>query len=231
MFVRHPRLALAGVITALCCAFLARTPAAIDAHQGKSMGPRCGETARRGRVFAALLAAVALLAAACSSGGSSPGSGGSPDAGRSASSPSAVGYSRCMRSHGVPDYPDPPNGGGLPKASAQELGVTGSQFRAAQRACQHLLPNTGGSFITSFEQCVATGDCPQVLVRQAMTEMLKFARCMRSHGVPNWPDPTIGRGGAPFFNGSAHGIDDHSPQIRTKIGECERVAPSPVLFG
>jgi len=54
---------------------------------------------------------------------------------------------------------------------------------------------------------------------------------MRSHGVPNWPDPTIGRGGAPFFNGSAHGIDDHSPQIRTKIGECERVAPSPVLFG
>ena len=65
MFVRHPRLALAGVITALCCAFLARTPAAIDAHQGKSMGPRCGETARRGRVFAALLAAVATLVAAC----------------------------------------------------------------------------------------------------------------------------------------------------------------------
>ncbi len=201
----------------------------MNPHHGKSMGLHHGETARHGSVPAALLATIALLAAAC--GGSPSSTGGSPDAGGPANSPSAVAYSHCIRSHGVPNYPDPPSSGTLPKVSAQELGVSGSQLQAAQRTCHDVLPRTGGSLDTRFEQCVATGDCPQALVQQVMNEMRKFALCMRSHGVPNWPDPTIGRGGAPFFNGSAHGINDHSPPIRTKIGECERVAPSPVLFG
>ena len=192
------------------------------------MNSHHGETARHGAVFAALLATIALLAAACSNSSST---GGSPTAGGAASPPSAVAYSHCIRSHGVPKYPDPPSGGGLPKTSAQELGVSGSQLQAAQRACQHMLPNTGGSLAIRFEQCVATGTCPQALVQQVLNKMRRFAVCMRSHGVPNWPDPTIGRGGAPFFNGSAHGIDDHSPRINAKIIECERVAPAPVLFG
>jgi hypothetical protein len=230
MLVRHRPLASAEVITAMCHAFLASTLAAMIPDHGKSMRRHHGETARHGRVLVALLATITLPAAACSSP-SSTGSGGSPNAGGSASSPSAVSYSHCMRSHGVPKYPDPDSSGTLPKTSAQLLGVSSSQLQVAQRACQHLLPNPAGSLVTRFQQCVATGDCPQTLVRQIMTEMLKFARCMRSHGVPNWPDPTTGRGGAPFFNGSAHGINDHAPQIRTKIGECERVTPSPVLFG
>ena len=69
---------------------------------------------RRGRGLATLLVAVALLAAAC--GGGNPGdlgvaSHGSPATGSPSSSDStaasSVGYSRCMRSHGVPDFPDP----------------------------------------------------------------------------------------------------------------------------
>jgi hypothetical protein len=231
MPVRHHRLAVGGVIAAMCHAFLACTLAARYPRHGKGVGPYHGVPARPGRAFAALLTAVALLAAACSGSSSARGSGGSPDARGPANSPSAVSYSHCIRSHGVPNYPDPSGGGTLPKTSAQQLGVRNSQFQAAQQACRHLLPSTGGSLSTSFEQCVAAGNCPQALVRRVMAEMLNFARCMRSHGVPNWPDPTIGRGGAPFFNGSAHGIDDHAPQIRTKIGECERVSPSPVLFG
>ena len=100
------------------------------------------------RTVAAIIAAatLALLAAACGSGDSpSPaGSGGSPAAGGSAGSPSAVAYSACMRSHGVPTYPDPNSSGQLPKTDAQLLGVSTSQYQAAQHACQHLLP-TGGS--------------------------------------------------------------------------------------
>ena len=73
-----------------------------------------------------------------------------------------------------------------------------------------------------------TGDCPQALVRQILTAELRFARCMRSHGVPNWPDPTIGPGGRPAFNVSAYGINPHhSPQINSKIGECERLTGNP----
>jgi hypothetical protein len=135
-----------------------------------------------------------------------------------------------MRSQGVPNYPDPGGGGTLPKVSAQQLGVSSSQFQAAQRACQYLLPATGGLLnASSLRQCELTGDCPQALVRQALNEGLSFARCMRSHGVPSWPDPTTDAEGRPYFDLSAHGFSRqqaHSPQIRAKVNECEHEMPS-----
>jgi hypothetical protein len=146
------------------------------------------------RTAAAIIvaAALALLAAACSGSPSSTGSGGSSNAGGSTNSPSAVAYSACMRSHGVPNFPDPNSSGAIPKADPQRLGVSSSQLQAAQRACQQLLPNNGGALsASSLRQCEETGDCPQALVQQAMTQLRKFSRCMRNHGVPNWPDPTI----------------------------------------
>ena len=168
--------------------------------------------------------ATAVLAAACSISSSSTGSAGSPNAGGSASAHSGVGYSHCIRSHGVPGYPDPNGDGVLPKTSAQRLGVSSSQLQAAQSACQHLLPSNGGTLnADSFRQCMLTGDCPQALVRQAMTEMLRFSRCMRAHGVPNWPDPTIGTQGRPAFDLSAHGFSEqqaHSQWLNRKSNEC-----------
>ena len=116
----------------------------------------------RARAAAAIIAtaALAMLAAACGGPASSAGSGGSPNAGGSASSPSAVGYSRCIRSHGVPNFPDPGGGGEIPKADPQQLGISGSRLQLAQRACQHLLPSNGGSFQQQAQQCYVAGDCP-----------------------------------------------------------------------
>ncbi len=127
-----------------------------------------------------------------------------------------------MRSHGVPDYPDPGSGGTLPKPGAQAFGVSSSQFSAAQRACQHLLPATGAS----IQQCEMTGDCPQAVVQQALNVMRKYARCIRSHGVPNWPDPTIDSQGRPFFDVSNVGITHqytHSTLFESKDRVCERL--------
>ncbi len=111
------------------------------------------------------------------------------------------GGGRLFRLHALPrpaGLPRPTSGGGIPKESAQHLGVSSSQFYAAQRACQHLLPATGGSLTaSSLQQCYLAGVCPQALVQQAMNAGLKFARCMRSHTVPNWPDPTIDSQGRP----------------------------------
>jgi len=176
------------------------------------------------RTAAAIIgtAALALLAAACS-GPSSPGSGGSPDAGGAANSTSAVGFSRCMRSHGVPNYPDPSSSNtmadGLPKVSPQQLGVTLSRFQAAQAACGHLLPNGGRAAQTASQQLLGNG--------------LKFARCMRSHGAPNWPDPTrstpaavaLGAPSYMFQMGGLPGLDGRSfpPQVRTAMHECLRL--------
>ena len=164
-------------------------------------------------------AILALLAAACSSP-SSIGSGGAPTAGGSADTTSAVGFSRCMRSHGVPNYPDPGSRNtmpdGLPKVSPQQLGVATSQFQAAQTSCGHLLPNGGRVAQPASQQLLSDG--------------LKFARCMRSHGVPNWPDPTRSTAsalamGAPsymFQMGGLQGLDGRSfpPQVRTTMHEC-----------
>jgi hypothetical protein len=168
-------------------------------------------------------AALALLAAACGGSPSSTGSGGSSNAGGSASSQSAVAYSGCMRSHGVPNFPDPSSTGGIPKETAQQLGVSSSQLQAAQNPCQHLLPNTGN-----------IDDNPAAL-HQWWSQMLHFARCMHSHGVPNWPDPSpypqdLVR---PTFNLHAADIGFHlgaqpgnivnSPQIEAKVRQCDSV--------
>jgi hypothetical protein len=191
------------------------------------------------RIAAAIFAtaALALFAAACSSPSSAgtssqANSAASSTAGTATSSQSVVAYAQCMRSNGVPKYPDPASGGQLPKGSAQAFGVSDSQYQAAQRTCQHLLP-TGGSFDEQAHECIQAGDCPPALVQQMLTADRKFAQCMRSHGVPNWPDPTISDGGAPIFKVSAAGIthsQTHSPPMSNTIMQCSRLYPAPVAM-
>ena len=177
-------------------------------------------------------AGLAMLAAACSGSPSSTAAGGSLDAGDSSSSPSAVAYSGCMRSHGVPNYPDPRDGQ-LPKGGAQAFGVSSSVFSAAQTACHDLLPDAG-SFQEQASQCTLSGDCPPAVVQQMMTIDLKFAQCMRSHGVPNWPDPTIGLQGSPVFDLSKVGIthaQTHSAPMSNTIAECQSLEGATLTFG
>jgi hypothetical protein len=176
------------------------------------------------RIAAAVIAAAALVLLAAACGGSPSSIGDTPNGSGSATSTSAVAYSHCIRSHGVPNYPDPSSGGQLPKGSAEQFGVSNSRLQTARRACQHMYPSNGGSF-QQLMLCENTGDCPQAVVQHALTEMRSFARCMRSHGVPNWPDPTIDSQGRPFFNVSGAGLSHaytHSPLIESKDRQCGR---------
>jgi hypothetical protein len=176
-------------------------------------------------IATALLVLLALLALAA--GCSSPSSGGgAPAAGGSATLPSAVAYSHCVRTHGVPRFPDPGSNGQVPKAGPQQLGVSGSQLQAAQHDCQHLYPSNGGSVQQEEQGCYVASDCPAALTRRMMTAALRFSRCMRAHAVPNFPDPTDSQGSV-FFNTSAHGISDamsHTPQFIGKLNTCQRQA-------
>ena len=162
--------------------------------------------------------ALALLAAAC---GGSPGSHvaqlGSTTTKSSTSSWAAaaqqngmLAFSRCMRSHGVPNFPDPNSSGALPKRQVDQLAASSPQFPPAHRACEHLLPNGGQP--------------TQAQVQQAWNDMRNFAHCMRSHGVPNWPDPaaTSQQDQRPFFH-VPDSIDPNAPQITTKIRVCQHV--------
>jgi hypothetical protein len=144
-----------------------------------------------------------------------------------------------MRSHGVPEFPDPGSSGQVPKAAAQQLGVSSSQLQAAGRACQDLYPASAGSLSTSLQQCEEFSDCPPAMVQQALNAGRGFAQCMRSHGVTNWPDPTTDSEGRPLFNIAVPGDHGFAPgrgvsasppaavggQVNTKINECERLAP------
>ena len=180
------------------------------------------------RIAAAIIAAagLALLAAACSSGSpSARGSSGPPDAKGSANSPSAVGFSSCMRSHGVPAFPDPSGSGALPKTSPQRLRVSSPRFQAAQRACQHLLPSTVNN--SGLEQCEAAGICSRAETQLMLNAGLRFAGCMRSHGLPKWPDPTTDSQGRVAFaiSVSKDGFDPHSPRIEAKANGCGHLMP------
>jgi hypothetical protein len=191
--------------------------------------PDCTSMIRRSHNPAQIIATAGLapLAAAC--GGSRPSSvdtDGSANAEGSTKSPSTLAFSACMRSHGVPNFPDPnPNGRPL-EVDAQEVGVSDGLYQSAEQACQPLLP-TSGSLQQLTHQRLLYGNFPQTLVQQLMTLERTYAECMRSHGVPNWPDPSISaKGGRPVFDLSGAGIDTQStdsPQFRSKERECRRL--------
>jgi hypothetical protein len=199
------------------------TPPAVPAEataRGASVRLRYrpGDGLARGRravTATAAVAAAALLAAACSGSPSSTGSG-SSNAGGSASSRIGVSYAHCMRSHGVPQYPDPDSSNelanGLPKVGLQQLEVSGSQYRAAQSACAHLLPDGG--------------QMSQAQTQQDLDAMRRFAQCMRSHGVPTWPDPTYDPTAGWGFNlVHVQGFNPNSAQIDNKMNGCDRGLP------
>jgi hypothetical protein len=151
--------------------------------------------------------ALALLAAACGGSPSSPGSGGSLNAGRSTNA-RQVAFAGCVRSHGVPNYPDPNSSGVIPKESSQQLGVSSSQFQSAQNACQHLLPN-GGNGPNQSE------------VQQIKAQGLKFSQCMRTHGVA-LPDPA-NDGQIP--DPASIGINQGSPKFEAANQACGKYRP------
>jgi hypothetical protein len=175
---------------------------------------------RTARISVALVL-VALLMAGC-------GGGGSPGGGASTGAPSAVAYSACMRSHGVPNFPDPSsNGQAVVKADPHQLGVGTAQYDRAKQACQHLLPITGSTQQQQQEtQCALAGHCSEAVVQQWMTGLRTLAQCLRDHGEPNWPDPVLfvppGRGpqALPHFAYEQAGIDHHSAAILAKVQSC-----------
>ncbi len=133
-----------------------------------------------------------------------------------------------MRSHGVPNFPDPSSSNAVVKADAQQLGVSSAELEGAQRDCQRLIPSTGSTGEQQQEtQCAMTGDCPQAVVQHWMSGLRTLAECLRTHGEPNWPDPIItslgGHPAAPHFPYEAAGIDHHSSHVLAEVDECVRL--------
>lgn len=143
-------------------------------------------------LMAALLG-VGLLAAACGGGSSpsgvasvgshsttttAPPSEGSSNTNAAADQADAVEYAECMRSHGMPSFPDPTRNSvnAIKDFDMTGISLSSPQYTAANKACSHLLPN--GGHPTSADQ------------QQQVANNLKIAQCMRTHGISDFPDPS-----------------------------------------
>jgi hypothetical protein len=129
-------------------------------------------------------------------------------------------YAGCMRSHGDPTFSPPTT---VQNASEQLIGWSQpgdlkgdpkalSQYRSANRTCAVLLPNNGAG-------------PSQAQVQEQLSKDLKFSHCMRSHGLPDFPDPEETRQGISIS--SAHSVDLSSPQFRTAQNDCRSLVPFP----
>ena len=158
---------------------------------------------RHRKVSAVVAAASAVLVAGC---GSSPTPTPTSTRGQSANNPGgqAFAYARCIRSHGVADFPDPkvtttPGGGSVGIAMMAPSSIGNSPvFKAAQKACQRILPGPGSAR--------SDGNGPSKPV------LLAFAGCLRSHGISGFPDPNA-QGQLPAQTIAAAGVNVHTPQF------------------
>jgi hypothetical protein len=174
---------------------------------------------RRATIAALVLAAAAsaLLAAGCGGGSSGPGVARIGSTSTSASSGSAPAsnsrspnaYSKCMRSHRVPLFPDPSSNGQI--SPGRGVDPRSPLLRKAQDACRPLLPK-GGSY--------ATAGSGAPLTSEQQAQLLRYAKCMRSHGVPTFPDP-----GAHGFALEPDQVDFKSPRFTSAQQACRSLLP------
>jgi hypothetical protein len=160
----------------------------------------------------AAVAVLALLAAGCGgrSSGTPPVASATTSSTTATATPNgAVAFARCMRSHGIPNWPDPTSGGYFDKAKLRVLPVSGTRIRAIEDGpCNHLLPANGGPAPLT----------PQQLHRR-LADWLSFAQCMRGHGVSRFPDPNS-QGQLTVEMVQAQRIDVHSTAVLHVVQTC-----------
>ncbi len=166
-------------------------------------GPRGGRWVRLRRtgLLAAALACLALLATACSSPRTGPGPvGGS-------AKHSILAYSRCMRAHGISKFPDPNSQGQLAVNAAPGTGIdpNSPQFKAADNACKALM------------SAPAMNPAQQAQIKAGN---LKYARCMRAHGIADFPDPNS-QGALQIQATPGSDLDPNNPRFQAANKVCQ----------
>ena len=161
------------------------------------------------------VAAAALLLVAAGCGGRSA-TGLTTGSTMSHQATGLVAYASCMRSQGLPSFPDPVGSGGIPKEAVVSAfrQVSASKAEAAQNDCRHLLP-AGGSL---------SGQVSQPITAQDQQDYLKAASCMRLHGFSDFPDPK-------FHNDSVQvnippSINQNSSRFTSAATTCTKLIPA-----
>lgn len=157
--------------------------------------------------------AVCLAIAACG-GGSTTDAASPPAAAAGQGSPNAsaqaaqLAYAECMRSHGDTNFPDPSTHGGYASASkgANAINTASPQFISANKACSRLLPAGPG----------------KAQNEQRMAALVRYAACMRSHGIADFPDP--GPNGSLQLSGQGD-LSPSDPKFQAAQEACKSLQP------
>ena len=170
-------------------------------HHGQRVAPR------RIAFLTTGLIATALLAAGC----------GTSSASHPAASPNvaaqSLAFSKCMRAHGVPDFPDPGDSLSGPYNSIAGIAIPPTidlqspAFQHAQGSCRSLLA------------AVFSPQGKPSITPSMKTTLIDHAQCMRAHGVPSYPDPEFpATGGIAIFD--APGVSTGSPAYEHAASVC-----------
>jgi len=188
---------------------------------------------RRAACAATTLLLAGALVAGC--GGGSPGGGvaslgthgsashasasgaaGASEGHEASPASQAVAYTACMHAHGIPNFPEPQvseHGAATSIKMAVPVGVgKNPRFKAASGACRKLLPGGGQN-----------NQAPLTPAQQE--QYLRAAACIRSHGVPNFPDPTFSGGGVHIEH---QRLNEGSPAFKAAVHDCESLIPGGV---
>jgi len=116
-----------------------------------------------------------------------------------------------MRSNGVPNFPDPSaSGGSLNAIAAAGINTQSPTYQTAFQACKKYTP---------------AGNMTPAQSAAENAKGLELSRCMRSHGVPNFPDPIIGPTGGQAINLKSEHIDPRSPTFQAAMAACQKLIP------
>jgi hypothetical protein len=178
--------------------------------------------------------AASLLLAACGWSSSSPGvahvgttsstsasggsGGGTPESNETsaANQQKMVKFAQCMRTHGEPEFPEPTEGNiEIHSQNGHGPNPESSQFKAAEKACSKYAPSK-----------IAPSPAQQAKMQE---QALKMSECMRSHGVPNFPDPKFSSSGGgvriSLKAGGSGGLNPGSPQFQAAMKACQSNLP------
>ena len=169
------------------------------------------------QLLAGLCAGTMVVAlAACGSSSTASNAGSSTSASRQQA---RLALAQCLRAHGL-NVPDPGSGG-----AAGGPGGGGGVFRALQNQPQTKLQAARQACKSQFAAAFPRLNVSPAQQAQFRAQLVKFAECMRSHGV-DVPDPQISSTGGGFlFRQRLGSVDRNSPAFRTALTACQSLRP------
>jgi hypothetical protein len=113
-------------------------------------------------------------------------------------------FAACMRQHGV-DMPDPDPG----DKNITLPGGEHAKNQAAVQACQHFLGAKAGGRPNAAQ----------------LAKLRDFAKCMRSHGIADFPDPDPDTGGFTLSKRAGSDLNGNDPRFQQAETACGQTGP------